>query len=133
MQIELLHPCLLTTSASVRRLAISCVHPRTSVARTRLSGVPEFTDTEEVTGSDPVSAREHSPWLDAVSDGLCAPPRRSFASQLLLRPRPARPPPNNASMAGRSTAQHRPELVAAIPAEGYAAIPYDRFRHSATP
>ena len=38
--------------------------------------------------------------------------RGRSASQLLLRPRPARPPPNNASWLV-ATAQHRPELVAA--------------------
>ena len=45
-----------TASQSVRRPAIIWVHPRTSLTPTAaFSCAPKITDTEEVTGSNPVS------------------------------------------------------------------------------
>ena len=60
-----------TASQSVRRLAIMWVHPRTSGTPTdALPWVPEITDTEEVTGSNPVSPTSIFPsqgWFPARS------------------------------------------------------------------
>ena len=62
-------PASQIASQSVQHPAVSWVHPRTSLTPTAaLSGVPEITDTEEVTGSNPVS-----PTMKAlVSDSFAA-------------------------------------------------------------
>ena len=52
----LARPCSQTASQSMRQPAIIWGHPRTMLTATApLSGVSEITDTEEVTGSNPVS------------------------------------------------------------------------------
>jgi hypothetical protein len=65
-----------TASQSVRRPAIIWVHPRTSLTRTAaLSGVPEITDTEEATGSNPVS-----PTVTPLVSNLFATMRGAFSA-----------------------------------------------------
>jgi hypothetical protein len=71
--IQARRPASQTANQSIRHPAIIWVHARTSFTPANaLSAVPEITDTEEVTGSNPVSPTSISPSRGTVFDNGCS-------------------------------------------------------------